>query len=66
MIQSAMETSSTQETTIRHLGVPLTKHEVSAINELKNRGLQKGHWVAQAIREKLQREGLLDPKSEKN
>jgi hypothetical protein len=41
------------------LTVPLTVRERSALDTLKARGFQKGHWVAQAVREKLEREGLI-------
>jgi len=32
---------------------------MAALDALKRRGIQKGHWVAEAIREKLERDGLL-------
>ena len=39
--------------------VRLTQTEKEALNNLKAQGIQKGHWVAQAIREKLERDGLI-------
>lgn len=39
--------------------MPISKDELSALDALKRRGIQKGHWVAQAIREKLIKEGLI-------
>jgi hypothetical protein len=41
------------------IAVPLSKPERNALNALKAQGIQKGHWVAQAIREKLERDGLI-------
>ena len=41
------------------LTVPLNIQERHALDALKAQGIQKGHWVAQAIREKLEREGLI-------
>lgn len=43
-----------------HIAIPLTEPERQALDTLKAQGIQKGHWVAQAIREKLERDGLLD------
>lgn len=42
-----------------HVVAPLTEAERQALRAVKRRGIQKGHWVAQAIREKLERDGLL-------
>lgn len=39
--------------------VPLTELQRQALDALKAQGFQKGHWVAQAIRERLEREGLI-------
>lgn len=45
--------------TYKKLGVPIGGKEMAALDALKRRGIQKGHWVAEAIREKLERDGLL-------
>jgi predicted transcriptional regulator len=39
--------------------VPLSNEIRDALDTLKAQGIQKGHWVAQAIREKLERDGLI-------
>lgn len=45
--------------------VRLTQTEKDVLDALKAQGIQKGHWVAQAIREKMERDGLLDGQEEK-
>jgi len=50
---------SSEATTYKKLGVPVGEKEMAALDALKRRGIQKGHWVAEAIREKLERDGLL-------
>jgi hypothetical protein len=40
--------------------VRLTQTEKDVPDALKAQGIQKGNWVAQAIREKMERDGLLD------
>ena len=50
---------SSGDTTPKKLTVPLKAIEDAALDALKAQGIQKGHWVAQAIREKLERDGLI-------
>jgi len=50
---------SSAGTIFKKLTVPLNQAEGDALDALKAQGFQKGHWVAQAIREKLEREGLI-------
>lgn len=41
------------------IAVPLEEEVLGILDGLKRRGTQKGYWVAEAIREKLERDGLL-------
>jgi len=38
------------------IAVPLSKREIRRLDEIRRTGTMKGHWVAEAIREKLERE----------
>jgi hypothetical protein len=44
------------------IGVILTEEEKQALANLKKQGIQKGHFVGKAIREKLARDGILPAK----
>lgn len=58
-----METIQNSRRTV--ITVPMTEIQRQALDTLKAQGIQKGHWVAQAIREKMERDGLLDRQEEK-
>jgi hypothetical protein len=48
-----------QQVHILPVAVPLQEEEIAALDAMKNRDIKRGYWVAEAIREKLERDGLL-------
>lgn len=58
-----METGIKRHQTV--ITVPLSLEIKAALDALKAQGFQKGHWVAQAIREKLERDGLIEKDEQK-
>jgi hypothetical protein len=64
-MQSLERDSCILPTKAATLTVALTPEERDALDAICGRGKKekKGHWVAQAIREKLEREGLLQPEA---
>lgn len=44
------------KTSVVQIAVPLTQDEQTALDRLRDSGIMKGRWVAEAIREKLARD----------
>jgi hypothetical protein len=45
-----------KEMKVIQIAVPLSRSEIARLDEIRRTGTMKGHWVADAIREKLDRD----------